>query len=96
MSFQDLAGQRVDVAGQRLDVLAPAEQVYLSGRRGRRRHLAIFRLRIGHDWTFSQISDAIGVTPGHACRITRQVKQALEKIAHEIFPAVALSQKEDQ
>jgi hypothetical protein len=95
MSFADLAGQRVDVASMRRDVLQPAEKVYVAGRRGRRRHLAIFRLRIGYDWTYEEISDAIGVSRGHACRVTRQVQIALEKISREIISRVALCPQDD-
>lgn len=88
MSFADLAGAKVDVAGLRQPVLLPAEQLYVAGRRGRQRHLAILHLRVSCDYTFQQIADSVGVTRGHVCRITRRVKKELEKISREIFSGV--------
>ena len=90
MSFTDQRGASIDMDVAR-DALLPAEKIYAGSRKGRRKHLAIYRLRIGYDWPYSEIAEAMGVSRGHACRITQQVLDAIEKISREINSSVALS-----
>lgn len=95
MSFADLAGQRVDVASMRQPILLPAERIYVGKRREREKHLAALALRVINGWTWRRIGMVIGVTEGHACRVTKLAASALARISREINLDLAPSGQDD-
>lgn len=91
MSFIDLRGGKLDVSNRRLAVLTEAEEIYVSRRKNRRRHIAVYLLRQGYDLTFGQIAASVQMSRSQACRVHRQVISEIQKISREILSRVAFS-----